>query len=152
MEFSYKTKNFSFVFRKSQKNSRRFPKNSRIWKKTQCYGGKVPQVASKKSGKKQSCLNHISFVTFRQKKTSTSTLLVVLSFSSFWCRQSQQIEEHGQQSYWRKNEGQFILNSIVMQGLSDSRSLFSIFNQNWYYAILFAKSLWNSIVDWKEIT
>ena len=50
VEFSYKTKNFPKYFRNSQKNSRYFPKELKDLKKTQSFGGNVPQVASQKPG------------------------------------------------------------------------------------------------------
>ena len=51
MEFFYKTKNFPFVFRKSQKNSRHFPKNSRIWKKLNVMEAKCLRLPPKNRAK-----------------------------------------------------------------------------------------------------
>ena len=63
LEFSKYWSNFCGIFPKNNdyfflnyeilKNSRDFPKNSRIWKKTQSFWGNVPHVASQKLGQKR---------------------------------------------------------------------------------------------------
>ena len=75
-KISQKNSRVKKILKVLSKKLKDFPKNSRIFQKTQCFGGYQPQLASKKLFNKQACCKRLggtSSKNWDQKLNYTTT-------------------------------------------------------------------------------